>query len=183
MPIAYAIKTLLAKASYYCALDGPAWTRPADISWSCHPRLDLERSVYQKWTQYGMFKALLNDWATLMQAASQNTLDSAMKVAVRLLLPLRLMQDRMHVRQFSCMLQPDVRAILNAQTMQNKAYCHIRHQRQHWGRIKKRHTCMTCLCFSSTWRAASLDMLSFPVPSSRAFLVRSIKVPKLLRLR
>ena len=43
-----------------------------------------------------------------MQAASQNTLDSAMKVAVQLLLPLRLMQDRMHVRQFSCMLQSDV---------------------------------------------------------------------------
>ena len=44
------------------ALDGPAWTRPAGNSWSCHPCLGSEKSVHQMWcnfSQNGMLRALL----------------------------------------------------------------------------------------------------------------------------
>ena len=57
-----------------------------------------------------------------MQAASQSTIDRAMKAAVRQLLPVRLMQDSTHARQVSCMLQPDVGAFLNSQSP-----CNTRH--------------------------------------------------------
>ena len=44
-------------------------------------------------------------------------------------------------------------------------------------------TCMSCPCFSSTWRAASFSILSCSVSWSRTCLVRSIRLPKLLRVR
>jgi len=45
------------------------------------------------------------------------------------------------------------------------------------------HTRMTWRCFSSIWSAMSFFMLSCPVPSSSTCLVRSMRRPRLLRLR